>query len=402
MSRTFAPKSFLRHTSNALLQRYFHERGLLADLEIAALGETDIKPVFEAYQALSDDVRTQVDADFSGVDRLAHAQGEQTILDEARFHRLDLVDDFAGLHGFHDRSLLTFIDHREVFDVASLFNDADLLSRRYWLVATSVPRIVPADDDESCDRLGGAIGRYLRAAEGRGEPCKVEVYLRVNRHYYFAYPQDYGATHMEYVADKLERRQLRPAFEIIFCYAKDEGTLDVYFDGSRKRAAELREIFSREILRQDFATLQGERIFDLNRLKQRGFEFTYGTDSGIVDVRIKKLRCQTIGMKERLTLEPDPGAGRVGIYDQLDRVFQTDRGATTSQSDKLPLSLVNITQAGLTVEFRRTAGRGRPTRSFGLSYPNACSLNHDGRDGIIRQMLIASGIERRPLVQPAA
>ncbi len=403
MPRTFAPRAFLRHTANSLLARYFHARDLLAELDIEGLKETDVEPIFETYQTLPDDVRTQVDSDFTKVDRLAHAQGEQTLLDEARFQGADLTDDFAAVQGFHDRAMLTFLDHPAVFNIAAFFNDADLLPKRYWLRSRGVPHLAPGDDDATCHQFAGALGAYLRQTEGRGQPCTVEVYLRVNRHYYFAYPEDYGETHMEYVGDNLQRRPLRSAFEIIFVYSKGDGTLDIFFDGSRRRIPDLREIFSREILGRDFSALDDERIFDLNRLKKRTFRFVYPPESGIVDVKTKRLRLSPIGgSKERVTLDADPLSRRDAVYDLLDRTFQTERETTTSQCSKLPLSLVNVTQAGFTVEFRKTGGRGRPTRSFDISYPNACPLGHEGRDAVIRQMLIDSGIERAPVEKPAA
>ena len=44
----YSPKHFLRLAPNALLDRYFHERKLLMDLDIRALRETDVEPIFEA------------------------------------------------------------------------------------------------------------------------------------------------------------------------------------------------------------------------------------------------------------------------------------------------------------------------------------------------------------------
>ena len=211
MPRTFAPRAFLRHTANPMLARYFHERNLLADLDIENLGETAIDPIFDAYQALPDHERSQADSDFTQVDRMAHAQGEQTLLDEARFQGMDFTEDFATLSGFYDRAMLTFLDHLDVFNVASFFNDADLLPKRYWLRSRGVQHLPAADDDDACHRFANALGTYLRRAEGRGQPCTAEVYLRGKRHYFFAYPEDYGETHMEYVGEELQRRPLRSA-----------------------------------------------------------------------------------------------------------------------------------------------------------------------------------------------
>ena len=53
-----------------------------------------------------------------------------------------------------------------------------------------------------------------------------------------------------------------------------------------------------------------------------------------------------------------------------------------------------VTQVGIVVTFAASATRKKPqTRTFDISWPNSCSLKHDGNDKIIRQMLVDSGLE---------
>jgi hypothetical protein len=54
---------------------------------------------------------------------------------------------------------------------------------------------------------------------------------------------------------------------------------------------------------------------------------------------------------------------------------------------------MHVTKVGLQAQFIATRPGRRPTRTFTLSHPNSCSLRHDGRDGLLRQMLVDSGIE---------
>jgi len=406
MSSAYAPRTIFRQTSNAVLARYFASKDLLSDIDFDSLLETDVEPIFEAYQALPDSVRTGIDTDLRSVNALASERGELILIEEAsQFHGLDLQEDFAALDNFHDRAMVSFLDHRDVFDVASLFNNADLGQKRYWILSRAVVKLVPRDDPRTVERLGTALGAYLFKTEGRGQPCTVEVYRRGERHYFFAYPEDYGTTQQEYVGSALDRRAVRPVFEIIFVYSKDEGVFDVYFEGSRKRVPDLRRIFAREVLGiERDPVMEDERVFDLNRLKRPGFPFVFRTDSGIIDVCIRRLRFSAIGgIRERCTLECDPTARPDALYDQVDRTFITDNQPRPDHGNKLPLSLFNISQASLTVQFVRKKGtRGRPTRTFALSYPNACPLGHEGQDAVLRQMLIDSGIERRPAVDTAA
>ena len=62
----------------------------------------------------------------------------------------------------------------------------------------------------------------------------------------------------------------------------------------------------------------------------------------------------------------------------------------------IPLAQMAVTQVGIKVTFAHNPKSRKPgTRAFDISWPNSCSLKHDGRDLIIRKMLADSGIEPR-------
>jgi hypothetical protein len=52
MSRHYSTRDFFRQMPNALLARYFASRGVLQDFDFAAMKETKIEPLFEAWMAL--------------------------------------------------------------------------------------------------------------------------------------------------------------------------------------------------------------------------------------------------------------------------------------------------------------------------------------------------------------
>lgn len=75
--------------------------------------------------------------------------------------------------------------------------------------------------------MARAISKCYREHHGRGEHCKVEVYLRRDQiHYFFAYPADYADTVIIYNDERgLERPLQKAAFEVIFAYNESTGTL---------------------------------------------------------------------------------------------------------------------------------------------------------------------------------
>lgn len=85
-----------------------------------------------------------------------------------------------------------------------------------------------------------------------------------------------------------------------------------------------------------------------------------------------------MALKERVTVEADPGPDTKVIYDLI---------------EELQLPPFYVTQTEIKVKFAPMPGTKSRTRSFKISYPNCCALRHDGRDLIIRKMLAGSGIE---------
>lgn len=99
---------------------------------------------------------------------------------------------------------------------AVLFHHADTIAQSYWRKRKNVPNVPIAGDEESIQRLEKAISAYFHQKEGRGKNCQVECYRRNDLEYFFAYPEDYARSNIEWVDDEFYRRPHHPAFEVIF------------------------------------------------------------------------------------------------------------------------------------------------------------------------------------------
>ena len=85
MARHYSTTSFFRQVPNALLARYFTERGLFGDLDFSALKETKPEALFEAWLALPEDQRKPMDAEFQDIFELSCEKGFRAIIDEAEW-----------------------------------------------------------------------------------------------------------------------------------------------------------------------------------------------------------------------------------------------------------------------------------------------------------------------------
>src|SRR5262249_45319470 len=154
-------------------------------------------------------------------------------------------------------------------------------------------------------------GEYFRQAEGRGRHCVVEVLRRGKRDYFFAYPEDYSQQSVEWDGDQFARRAHNPAFEVIFVYRQDEGSLDVHCRGAAKATEAMQAIFADVILKVPSLApaSRDDRVYDLDPLLDRNFEFNGLENNKVLDVRLRQLRISSRVRKgDRVTLEADTSA----------------------------------------------------------------------------------------------
>jgi hypothetical protein len=393
MARQFSPLNFFRRTPNVLLARYFQEKhGVLAEIDFGKLEEGEVESIFHAVTALADDKQSQIEAECQVIEGMACQGGVTALTDEADFHGDKAFPAaVAKLDGLYGVVMWAFIDHPLYWEGATLFLHSDNIAETLWRKRRDLPHLPPLVEAADTDRLARAISEYFSPKQGRARNCKVEVFRRYDKEYFFAYPEDFARFDPEWIRDSLSPRARHPAFEIIFVYSQVEGSLDIYAPRNTKFIPELQQIFASAILNfDDLDEFAGDdRVYSLGVLANRHFVFKYPEDSGIESVVVCSLRLSLLsGKKRRVTVEAEPKQDPKAVYDLM---------------DKLNLPPYHVIQAKIAVTFTRTPGSRARMRNFKIGYPNWCALRHDGRDGIIRTMLADSGIElMTPEAEPAS
>ncbi len=390
MPREYSPRQFLRLVPKALLQRYFADHGLLVEFDWEGLPKGDVEPLYQAWLALAPDDRDRAEADFQEIHALACDAGIRAILDEALFpgHPADteLSIRLAKMQNHHERAMWTFLERPVYWDGARFFLHADQIAPSRWRRRKNMTQREPAVDGATIDLLAQQLGDFFHRHDGRGRNCKIEVYRRETLEYFFVFAEDYAEAAVEWSSGSLEPRRRSPAFEVIFVYSRDTGTLDTYLPGARDHLPQLQTLFAKFVLGIDELgdDARDERVYDLDPLLSRTFTFAYDPACGIQEVRITRLRLPIKGAdQKRLTLEVSPKAGAAAIYALLDEVARS-----------IPLSRLAVTQARIRVGFAPGVLPGRSlAKSFDLTFPNGCTLRHEGPDLLIRQMLVASKLE---------
>lgn len=386
MAIKYQHRQFFRQVPNALLARYFVNRDSDLGVDFAKLTETEVEPIFAGFAVLPEDQQASMEADFQDINALARSAGAEALSNEAVFYKDEaFVEAISAIDGYHAKAMWAFLEKPQFWRGASALLHAGSVSEHFWRKRNDLPHLPPHVEDDDIDQLAKAISRYFNRTEGRGRNCKVEPYRKVDtgKEYFFAYPEDYGQSDVEWEHNDLRTRSRHPAFEIIFVYCEAEGSLDIYAPKNTKAVPELQEIFAKTILK--LAALPDgtvdKRVYDLDPLANSEFDFHFPVGSGISDAIITKIRLSLKhGAGRRVSLEADTKGNRGAVYELL---------------KELGPPPYFVTLISIKVVFDAEPGKRAGTRTFNISYPNSCNLNHEGKDNIIRQMLSASGIEPR-------
>jgi len=392
MGRQYSTRDFFRQMPNRLLSRYFEAHGALTDLDFAAMKETRIEGLFAAWLELPEDRRNEMDAELLEISEMSNEKGFRAILDEAEWQlretpeqHAQFVEKLAALANHYERAMVTFLDHPQFWKGATYFFHADGLS--YWRKRKGFSHQSASVHEEGRQALAASIRDYFHRMEGRGKNCKVETLRRGELDYFFAYPEDYSQHSIEWVNGEFGRRPHNPAFEVIYVYSEQDGTLDLNFRGAVKAVEPLQAMFATAILGLPELPPDPDdtRIYDLNPLRERGFQFVYYAASGIQSVVVKKLRLSSKVVKgDRITVEADAAARAEAIYDLLDQVGHAAR-----------LRTYHVTLVELAALVAVKPNEKPKSVTVRITHPNSCSLKYEDVDLRLREMLVASGIEPR-------
>lgn len=394
MGRHYSTRDFFRQMPNRLLASYFERHGIFTELDFTVMKEAQAEELFTAWLELPESQRNTMDAEFREIHALSCEKGWCAIRDEAEWQFRDsheLYEQFVtklSMLGSHaERAMVTFLDYRQFWKGATLFCHADGLP--YWRKRKGFPHQPASVHEDGRKELAEGIRNYFHRMEGRGRNCVVETFRRGELDYFFAYPEDYSQQSMEWVNGDFARRPHNPAFEVIYVYSEREGTLDLNFRGTYKAVEPLQAMFARAILKLSELPPDPEddRVYDLNPLSDRNFQFVYDPASGIQSVAVKKLRLSSKVVKgDRITLEADASARPLAVYNLLDQIG-------------LRLWTYNVTQVELAALVAVKLDEKPKSVTVRITHPNSCSLKYDDIDLRLREMLAASGIEPKEPVE---
>lgn len=378
----YSTKNFFRRAPNQMLAEYFATRALDVDVDLTGRGESDIEDLHDAWRLLEDQQRQQAETDFRDVQELATELGIANVRHLATARGEDIGPTLWGMEDDYDRSFFVFLRHSDLFENALRLLGVDRLPGRSWKKLKGLPHRQPALDEQTLDDLRDALIDHFQRTDGRGRHCHVETFSRAEKHYFFVFAEDHSRAEQDFVNGTYERRAHSPAFEVNFLYDPLAGTLDTYAQGGDSAIRGLQKIFASVVLDHEAAGMpKDERVYELSPLMDGSFRFIYSPVSRIADIAVRKLRLSLPHSRgHRVTIE---APSQPELYERCRRVI-----AALGESE-----VAAVTLAEIQVNYAEDGGRRPRKKTFTLTYPNGCSLGQDERDGQLREMLAASGID---------
>lgn len=386
MTGQYSHKQFFRRIGNVYLARYFERNKLAINIDFTQLSEKDSERIFSAFSLLDEEVQARAEADFQNVDALATDGGITALVDESAYHEdPNFSEEIATIEGMHNKAMWAYLDRNNYWLGATRFLHADNVSFSYWRKRHIPLNTVPHVETTDIKLLEKAISTYFYEKEARGKNCKVEVYQRYNKEYFFAYPEDFARSGVEWIKNQLSTESRHPAFEIIFVYCEDEGSLDIYAPRNTKAVPALQSLFAETILKIDKLeeSKKDDRVYDLNPVKNPTFEFEIEPDCGVDDIIVTQLRVLLRNGEQGRSITVKANATK-------------DSQAVFKLLESLNLPPYFVTQVSMKAILTTPAGERVKSKPVTITYPNGCGLSHSGTDLTIRNILAKSGIEPRP------
>ena len=316
---SFSLPSFVKHTPADSLRRYFAQRDLLGDVELAWDGDKYAldTAITRALQDLAPERREAVLIDWEEAQQLCDWVGQRALR--------ELVADgvaFDQMDGPEARALSVLLtDARAFAHALSLAYAARRYNGRTWsgyFVSRPEP---PSEAQDAIERFEAELRDILVGGDASGRKMLIERFERPGAggpvYQYCIFVEAPPQTDLEFIADQPRRTTRKPVIEATVCYDPAACTLDIIAQGGKPVREEISEVFADALIGPGVELLPiGKRTFDLEHLREP-IAFAVDPADGIRQVSVATLRLRDLTSPTgRLTLDATNGPADVHVAAQ--------------------------------------------------------------------------------------
>ena len=392
MGTDYSPNNFIRKTPNKLLEKYLQFKGITPQVEIeveaakgekqrktvkvSELEENQIEPLIALIEAQNPPKQAEIEKDFRDINERACKAGVECLIEESQWegHELDITDEISKMESHYESAMWVFLNHPKVFKNSGHFQKMDGVSFKKIPAWRGLkPRELIGDLQSFKQKM---IDHYKK--EGRGKHCKIEVLKRPTpeRYCYFVSLEDYGDILSEFKGDDVERRAIKPIFEVIFVYFPDSGRIETNARCNKDKRKQLYEAFCQGVLNKEKLPDKNAPLYNLEKLKTSFNFMPRDSEDNIASVKLKSIELE-VDSQRRISFT-DNGS-RSGIYNLI---------ADALNIEKIPLNSVIVTKVNIQIVFKKMADERRArTVTFEIGIPDRCTLK-DSRTHLIAQKYV--------------
>lgn len=368
MAKPFDPRKVLKQISNPLLREFFHRRGELDDVPWDDLTEHKIDAIFEAWQALDEPKKLEVQVILRDVCELADHRGRAVLAEEILWRCPDRAAEFEAQASKADNAMWVYLNVHEAFDEAAMFARADALAAgRYWNRRNSLPKKALVVNEALRDRLAQALTSFYGPTQMRGRHCHIVHYRRSGGgDYFFAYLDDYPDKHLVFDgnSDQPIVRADRYAFENVFVYNEGDGSMELYAQGGKKLWEPLQTAFCEAVLDEKIDPADPMRpAYQLDHLLTPDFPLPTDPADGVEEARITLLRIAPPGCGGYIEIKADLKGNRNDIYRKIERWLKAG----------VAVEGARVVKASFLLKFQGNGHGRQPTMPFDVT-PNSSNL----------------------------
>ncbi len=369
MAKPFDPRKVLKQIANPLLREFFNRRGELTEVPWDELTEHKIDAIFEAWQQLPESQKIEVQVILRDVSELADHRGRAVLAEEILGRCPERAAEFEAQASKADNAMWVYLNVPEAFDEAALFARADALAAgRYWNRRNSLPKRALKVDQSMCDKLALALTSYYGPTQMRGRYCHVVHYSRSGGgDYFFAYLDDYPDKHLVFDgnSDQPVVRADRYAFENVFVYNPNDGSMELFAQGGKKVWEPLQTAFCEAVLNEEIDPADPLRpAYRLDHLLAPDFPLPSDPADGVEEARITLLRVAPQGSGGYIEIKADPKGHRNDIYRKIERWLKAG----------VAVEGARVLKASFHLKFQGNGHGRQPTMAFDVSAPNSSNL----------------------------
>lgn len=370
MAKQFDPRKVLKQIANPLLQEFFRRRGELDDVPWDDLSEHKIDPVYEAWQALDEPKKLEVQVILRDINELTDHRGRAVLAEEVLWRCPEKRDEFEAQGSKSDNAMWVYLYVPEAFEEAAMFARADALAAgRYWNRRNGLPKQKLDVNESMFGELSRALTSFYGPKQMRGRHCHIVHYERSGGgNYFFAYLDDYPDKHLVFDGDNNEPtvRADRGAFQNVFVYNSGDGSMELFAQGGRKVWEPLQAAFCKAVIGIDVDPVDPMRpSFRLDHLLSPNFPLPTDPGDAVEDARITRLRLAPRGSGGYVEIKADPKAHRNDIYHKIERWLKTEN---------IPADSTRIMQATFRLAFQHDGAGRQSILTFDVSAPHSSNL----------------------------